>query len=192
MDGLVATRRIRESNPDLPVIGQTAHALAEEHDKCRNAGMNDVITKPLDINQLVTVVLRHLGSASETPPFETAEQVDADSTTGMLPTTAVDWLLLQHRYGDRPGFLPKMIGIFLKSNANRPDQIRAAAAAGDHAQLAEIAHSLKGTAGFLLANDVVSKALSVEAAAKDASPDIVVQTEALAEALERMMVRAIA
>ena len=188
MDGLAATRRIRESYPDLPIIGQTAHALAEEHDKCRNAGMNDVITKPLDINQLLTVILRHLGRASETLPVESAEEVCADSTVVMLPATAVDWLLLEHRFRDRPGFLPKMIGIFLKSNANRPDQTRAAATSGDLAQLAEIAHSLKGSAGFLLANDVVSKALSVEAAAKAASPEVVALAEALADALERILV----
>jgi two-component system sensor histidine kinase/response regulator len=105
-----------------------------------------------------------------------------------LPATAVDWLLLEQRFRDRPGFLPKMIGIFLKSNANRPDQTRAAATSGDLAQLAEIAHSLKGSAGFLLANDVVSKALSVEAAAKAASPEVVALAEALADALERILV----
>jgi CheY-like chemotaxis protein len=84
MDGLEATRRIRESSPDLPVIGQTAHALAEEHDKCRNAGMNDVITKPLDINQLVAVVLRQLGRVSEALPVKAEEQVSVDSKVVLL------------------------------------------------------------------------------------------------------------
>ncbi|AFL75614.1 response regulator [Thiocystis violascens] len=59
MDGLEATRRIQAMAFDLPVIGQTAHALAEEREKCRLAGMVDTLTKPLDHEQLVTMILRH-------------------------------------------------------------------------------------------------------------------------------------
>ena len=59
MDGLEATRRIVAMAPGLPVVGQTAHALAEEREKCRRAGMVDALTKPLDHEQLVAMVLHH-------------------------------------------------------------------------------------------------------------------------------------
>ncbi len=60
MDGYEATRQIRMLAPHLPVIGQTAHAMREEHDKCRAAGMIDLVVKPLDLNTLVETVLRHV------------------------------------------------------------------------------------------------------------------------------------
>jgi CheY-like chemotaxis protein/anti-sigma regulatory factor (Ser/Thr protein kinase) len=64
MDGLEATRRIREIAPLLPVIGLTAHALEEERDKCLEAGMVAHVTKPIDIDLLVAAILGQTGSQS--------------------------------------------------------------------------------------------------------------------------------
>ncbi|MDE2593763.1 MAG: response regulator, partial [Burkholderiales bacterium] len=59
MDGYEATRQIRALAPHLPVIGQTAHAMREEHNKCRAAGMIDLVVKPIELETLVETVLRH-------------------------------------------------------------------------------------------------------------------------------------
>jgi CheY-like chemotaxis protein len=56
MNGLEATRAIHALDPDLPVVGQTGHALAEEHEKCRQAGMVDQLSKPLDPDLLLATV----------------------------------------------------------------------------------------------------------------------------------------
>ena len=51
MDGLTATRKIRELPPEIseiPIVAMTAHALQSEKDKCFAAGMNDHIAKPID------------------------------------------------------------------------------------------------------------------------------------------------
>ena len=52
MDGLEATRRIRDSqstvlNRDIPIIAMTAHAMEGYKKKCFEAGMNDYVTKPV-------------------------------------------------------------------------------------------------------------------------------------------------
>ena len=60
MDGYEATRRILELAPDLPVIGQTAHAMQDERRECLAAGMVDHIAKPIDFRQLVDMIVRHL------------------------------------------------------------------------------------------------------------------------------------
>ncbi len=56
MDGLTATQTIREyGRPEvrnIPIIAMTAHAMAEDREKSLNAGMNDHITKPIDIADL--------------------------------------------------------------------------------------------------------------------------------------------
>ena len=59
MDGYEATRRIKAMAPHLPVIGQTAHAMAEEHAKCREAGMVDLVVKPIELEMLVQTIRRH-------------------------------------------------------------------------------------------------------------------------------------
>ena len=61
MDGLEATRQILQLAPDLPIIGQTAHAMAEEKERCLAAGMVDHLAKPLELDDLVAAVLKHTG-----------------------------------------------------------------------------------------------------------------------------------
>jgi PAS domain S-box-containing protein len=60
MNGVDATRAIRKLAPDLPVIGQTAHALPEERDACLAAGMVDHLAKPIDPKRLFATILRHV------------------------------------------------------------------------------------------------------------------------------------
>ena len=56
MDGYEATRRIRSIAPELPIIGQTAHAFSEEREKCFAAGMVGHIAKPIDPEQLLLLL----------------------------------------------------------------------------------------------------------------------------------------
>ncbi len=60
MDGYAATRELRNLAPNLPVVGQTAHAMPEDRAKCFEAGMTDYIAKPISPEELVTVILRHV------------------------------------------------------------------------------------------------------------------------------------
>ncbi|WP_051284906.1 ATP-binding protein [Nisaea denitrificans] len=61
MDGIEATREIRAaaSHNDVPIIGLTAEAFVERHSEFRNAGMNDVLTKPFTEDQLFKVLSRY-------------------------------------------------------------------------------------------------------------------------------------
>jgi len=52
MNGIEATKLIKEFRKDLPVIAQTANAIAEEKQKCYEAGCNDFVTKPINISEL--------------------------------------------------------------------------------------------------------------------------------------------
>ena len=60
MDGYEATRRILQIVPGLPILGQTAHALMEERDKCLAAGMVGHIAKPIDPDALVDLIRMHV------------------------------------------------------------------------------------------------------------------------------------
>ncbi|NML26963.1 response regulator [Zoogloea dura] len=62
MDGLEATRRIRQTHPaaSLPIIAMTANAFGEDRAQCLAAGMDDFITKPVDTQALYATLLRWL------------------------------------------------------------------------------------------------------------------------------------
>jgi CheY-like chemotaxis protein len=61
MDGLQATRRIRETHKTLPIIGLSAHAMQGDADRAREAGCNDYLTKPVNDELLFKMLDKYLG-----------------------------------------------------------------------------------------------------------------------------------
>ncbi len=82
MNGADATRQIRTFNQKLPIIGLTAHATAQERDEYNNAGIDDVLIKPVRMENLKSVIHR-TGKASPRPPLPAA-------ATGRLPIFDLD------------------------------------------------------------------------------------------------------
>ncbi len=72
MDGYEATRHIRAQAEykDLPLIAMTAHAMADEREKCLAAGMNEHIPKPIDPEHLYQTLKRFLKTATRPSPHE--------------------------------------------------------------------------------------------------------------------------
>ena len=68
MNGIDATLEIHRFAPDLPIIGQTAHALVEERTACFVAGMVDHISKPIDPDTLFAIILKHARRPATTTP----------------------------------------------------------------------------------------------------------------------------
>lgn len=60
IDGLAATRAIREMSKDTPIIALTAFAFDDDRLKALNAGCNDYLTKPLSANLLKETITKYL------------------------------------------------------------------------------------------------------------------------------------
>ncbi len=66
MDGYEATRAIRKTLPDLPVIGLSAHAMQGDAEKALAAGCNAYLTKPIDEDLLFEKLEEYLGDPGQT------------------------------------------------------------------------------------------------------------------------------
>jgi PAS domain S-box-containing protein len=60
-NGFQATTKIRSFNPDIPIIAQTAYAMADEKLLCLEAGCTDYISKPIKKSELLLTISKHLG-----------------------------------------------------------------------------------------------------------------------------------
>jgi len=62
MNGMEATRYIKKFRKKLPIIAQTANAIAEERQRCFEAGFDDFVTKPINISELFAKIEKCLAS----------------------------------------------------------------------------------------------------------------------------------
>ncbi|MCL3780067.1 response regulator [Prolixibacteraceae bacterium JC049] len=56
IDGYEATRKIKEISPNIPIIAQTAYAMANEREEILSAGCDDYISKPIRLHILIEVL----------------------------------------------------------------------------------------------------------------------------------------
>jgi CheY-like chemotaxis protein len=59
MDGLEATRQIRQFNPEVVIIAQTAFGQSGSREKALEAGCNDYIEKPIEVSLLLQLIKAH-------------------------------------------------------------------------------------------------------------------------------------
>jgi signal transduction histidine kinase/CheY-like chemotaxis protein/HAMP domain-containing protein len=148
MDGYQATARLR-SDPRLarlPILAMTAHATAEERERCLAAGMNDHIVKPIDPKALFDTVGRFYKPASAALP----EIAGLDASAGLS------------RVGGNEKLYLKLLRQFVDDQATAAEQITGALRTGDTALAERVAHTLKGVAANLGATYVQSAAAGVE------------------------------
>ncbi|TDR82675.1 response regulator [Paludibacterium purpuratum] len=179
MDGFEAARQLHALVPGLPIIGQSAYAMAEDRAKCLAAHMVDHITKPFDRDLLVLCILRHVRPGG--PPLPVA-------ATQQEPGSAVDpWGELASRYARNPAFVDQLLNVFLISNSGLPNQLRQALSRQDTRALAGLTHGLKGMAGSIAAHELQTLSQSAEQAAKLDAPELAQCIVELAARLEQTL-----
>src|ERR1700733_3809598 len=152
MDGLTATREIRRAEIPgrrVPIVALTASAMTDELDRCLAAGMDGLLTKPLQPLRLREMLDRHgLGS------------VRTQALRVVAP--AVDIARLRTQVGDDPQFMAELCRTFLASSSRLIEELAQAVAAVDREQLKALAHKLKGGAGSVCAQRVTDLCLALE------------------------------
>ncbi len=172
MDGFQATAQIL-ADPrlkDIPVIAMTAHAMAEERERCLRAGMRGHVAKPIDPELLYRTLLpfRPAGMGAGTAAAPARPPAGAAGASAATPEIAgIDVAAALRRVGGNAGLYRSLLEQFVAQQADAPARLAAALAGGDLAAAAGLAHALKGVAGNLGAMDLHALAGAVEAAARD-------------------------
>ena len=168
MDGLEATREIRQIEEarggHLPIIALTGHAMASEFERCRAAGMDDCIAKPVHPDDLLRTLRRWCTAAAPPPARRDGPRGDeADPGVGRIapagagpvgraPATiapVLDVEQLVRVAGDDPDFERQLRDDFLAGLRPLLAEAETALASGDGAALRGLAHRLKGSSRTL-------------------------------------------
>ena len=185
MDGVEATQRIRDvfSPQALPILAVTAHAADLEHSRCRDAGVNGYLMKPVDPDVLIRTIRSTL---SEDTMRRRALQEDLDpqeaKASPVLPAQLGPFDLTEARhYTDgKEALLLTLLTTFQRRFAPLVEQLHeAASGAGSWEDILHNAPSLKGAALTLGNTSLGQAAATLEQALRLGSG-----TEARAEAAQ--------
>jgi hypothetical protein len=169
MDGLQATRVIRARGGQLqtvPIIAFTANAFAEDVEACRQAGMNDLVVKPVRKKVMVEAILRVLSShttAADTdpavvaPPLVPAEIPSTDASSP-FDRKAFDNLVLE--IGKETAL--ETLSLFVQETEDRLKLLRKLSGDADQSKIEREAHSLKSAAGTFGLRAVAQLARALE------------------------------
>jgi PAS domain S-box-containing protein len=169
MDGFAATRAIRAGESGdkartIPIIAMTAHATANDRDRCLAAGMNDYVAKPVTPNGLASVIELWLATVSGQSGRETAR----NAATGLdMPTRTVfdDAALLDRVMGDRT-LATEVAAGFLTDAPRQVASIESALQSGDLVAIERLSHTLKSAAAVVSGAALAEIALAMEQAAR--------------------------
>ncbi len=181
MDGYEAVRRIRAETDfaALPVIAMTAHAMAEERERCLAAGMNDHIAKPIDPETMFHTLLRWLPRLSQQGTHPVAGQQEL---AGDFCIQGIDTAAGLRRVAGNADLYRKLLEKYANAQAGAVQEIRRAFSAGDRETAERVAHTVKGVSGNIGAVAAQEAAARLEAAVR-AGDETEAQIAALDEAL---------
>ncbi|WP_217561221.1 ATP-binding protein [Paenibacillus sp. GbtcB18] len=138
MDGLQATQLIREwenarRHPRSAIVALTASAMQSDRLRCLEAGMDDFLTKPIQLSKLQSVIRKWLPAG---PPEPVSEHV-------LIPEVIQELNGLDEP--GSPGVLAMLLGMYQEQTPSKLNQLEEKMRAGDLTAVQYIAHDLKST-----------------------------------------------
>jgi|YNPMSStandDraft_1061717.scaffolds.fasta_scaffold10405_2 PAS domain S-box-containing protein len=153
MDGLEATAAIRQREAQrgghVPIIAMTAHAIKGDRERCLAAGMDEYLSKPIRLNQLLEAISTVLGVRAAQHSPSGAEE-------------PVNWAHAKSTVKGDLRLLRSIVQAFVEESPKLIEDIRQAIASGDAKALQIAAHTIKGSLRYFGARQAFDLAYKLE------------------------------
>ncbi|MBT4287721.1 MAG: response regulator [Deltaproteobacteria bacterium] len=172
LDGYQATKEIREMPEfkNLPIIAMTAYAMKGDREQCLDAGMNDYITKPIELDTFFNILSRWLPDQNINRLLEVPEksndikklekQKEIDTLQNKIP--AIDIKTALSRVGGNVSLLKKLLQEFHKDYCHFGEKILSGIQQKQYSTSKKQLHTLKGLTGNLAALELNSLITQLE------------------------------
>lgn len=168
LDGLGATREIRALESEagnekrIVILALTASILNEDRNNCIEAGMNDVVGKPIEFGKLFSIMEKIIPAGIGTIRTVAPIEININSTIDFSSLEGVvDHEKGLKTWGDAMAYDKALIAFALE---RRNDADKMVAKLNDEAQMREMAHAIRGISGNLAMINVPMIAGEIEAA----------------------------
>ncbi|MCW9046673.1 MAG: response regulator [Gammaproteobacteria bacterium] len=167
MDGFEATRIIRKTDQQIPIIAVTANALSTDREKCEQAGMSDYLAKPFNRQQLIDILSRWLEpSADNNPKQEFQDNVMNDNTKNITPETSaqpqLNFKTLNNMKAAIGPVFDQLIPTYIEQSDDMINSMLELLENGDMNTLERYAHSMKSSSLNVGAEIISGYALTLE------------------------------
>ncbi|MBF0167224.1 MAG: PAS-domain containing protein [Alphaproteobacteria bacterium] len=191
MDGFEATKRLRADQrfKTLPIIAMTAHATLEERQKVLNAGMNEHIAKPIEPERLLVTLKTWI--APRLDPKRLRKDVSQSAVTLSAgdepPLPGIQFDSALKRLSGNKDLLIKLLADFVRDYRNVAGELSHLLAQASTREAERLAHTLKGVAANLGAQEIQELADHIEKAALSGQPEAAADhLSKLAEAIDAL------
>lgn len=143
VDGFEATKMIRKLSggvSKVPIVAMTAHVMSGDRDKCIQAGMNDYLSKPLNVEEVITTVKKYVFGPE--PEITVDEKTAANSEPEK--SQLYDLMTALPRFGDDRKTFYEFLGAFITHLKKSVYELEDAIYRMDATRVSFLAHSIKG------------------------------------------------
>ncbi|WP_377809902.1 response regulator [Azospirillum sp. A29] len=176
IDGFELTRRIRGAEPPadrLPIVAITANAAPADIERYRAAGMDDVLSKPLELSQLGATLARWMPpapAASEKAPAQALPKALPEPVSEAQPGEYIELAGLRALCGGDAEILAELLGDFIAIGRGVVADLDKALDMGDRDRMRACAHNLKGSSRNAGAKPLAEAARMLEQSAAEGAP----------------------
>ena len=180
MDGYTASRTLRENNVSVPILALSAHVETEARNAAFKSGMDDYLTKPIQMEELNNVLNQWLGmrdilrqsdgslrQSADDSLLQTADGSNQSKNSPFRHLSIVSLDEVMERLNNNEKLLNKLLEKYYDTYCEHFKLIQEAYDAQDYQQVSELAHKIKGASRSLSIESVAFEAEKLEFVLKD-------------------------